>query len=820
VRGLIPALLAHAAALAVALAAWHYGLELRRWAWEQTKDIHAQLTVNNALSWGQYANEQGYLKVYDKLVETYGQEGEYVGPGQFSLDYPPLRLLVASWWADWAGEHFGTAPPPQPRRRAMETGRPPQAAIRITRAAVPWKPEYAFNRPMLLLNTSCEAVSAIALFLLVRYWVRRCDLPPESMSPGPAPRPGPCRGLGSGLLAALLLWFSPALIWSAHCYPQWDVWLLPAFLLGVYFTLRNWWLVAGLGIGIAGMAKGQVFLVAPLLLLWPLFSLRLGAVVRLMVGVTLGVGLVASPWLLCCVPHLGWTQCLLLAAFPALAAGLLASRRVWWAAGLAGLLALAVLLWPAWETLLPGWLSNPLRLAGEPASPGMQWVELVCVGALALTPLVLLRNGKWWSLVVRIVAVVVAVILMLWPWLAHERTLSADAADLPELLWQGEPWAWWTARVVLGCLCLLPITLLPGGRWWRHLIRALALVAAGACLAWPSPPDHAAFKSLGALLADHSDRSNILLAGWLLRRAAAGAAVLLPLLVPRAARKPMLEVQAGVVVWAAAGAWWPGLDAPARLAVHLLGALVGGLVVLAWRLPRRALGAFLGAALTASLFLCVPLFGGSMAWYTVGLKYGTRHWKQLFWCRAANLGAILQTVYHWRFADTLDLAAFLPGVKGPWIVELRSLMIAGYALTLILCAAAAARHYRRHDRRFLMAILAPWVLMYALLPQMVDRYAMWAAAISAAVAAISLTGVFLYLALNAMAWAMMALFLFGMSAGSPWSQHWLPWLVPLHPGLGWGWLALAGMTLCLALTPGPTRYSRGTPSPGTPPHGP
>jgi hypothetical protein len=77
---------------------------------------------------------------------------------------------------------------------------------------------------------------------------------------------------------------------------------------------------------------------------------------------------------------------------------------------------------------------------------------------------------------------------------------------------------------------------------------------------------------------------------------------------------------------------------------------------------------------------------------------------------------------------------------------------------------------------------------------------MWAAAISAAVAAVSLTGVFLYLALNAMAWAMMALFLFGMSSGSPWSQHWLPWLIPLHPGLGWGWLALAGITLCLALT--------------------
>jgi hypothetical protein len=475
------------------------------------------------------------------------------------------------------------------------------------------------------------------------------------------------------------------------------------------------------------------------------------------------------------------------------------------AAGLLGIAALGVVLWPAWQALLPEWLSNPLRLTGEPASPAFAWLELTWLAALILSALILLRNGKWWSLVVRIIGVVAAVVLILWPWLTHTQPLSANGAELPEFLRQGEPVAWWLGRAGVACLCLLPFTLFSAAPGWRSAARIAAIAAGGLILLWPSPPDHAAWKSWCALLADRSDRANFLLAGWLAWRLAAAAIVALPLLVPRTLRRPMIVVQAAIVALAAGAAWWPGLDLPARLAVCLLGATIGGLVVLAWLLPPRALGCFLGAALASGLFLCVPLFDGSMAWYTVGLKYGTRHWRQLFWCRAANLGAILQVVYRWRFTDTLDLASFVPGVKGPWTVELRSLMIAGYALTLLLCAIAVARHYRRRERHFLMAVLAPWVLMYALLPQMTDRYAVWAAAISAAVAAISFSGAFLYLALNAMAMSMMALFQFGMAPGTPSAQRWLMWLRPLHPGLGWAWLALAGMTLCMALAPADRR---------------
>jgi hypothetical protein len=412
----------------------------------------------------------------------------------------------------------------------------------------------------------------------------------------------------------------------------------------------------------------------------------------------------------------------------------------------------------------------------------------------------------------RAAALVVGVILVLWPWLAHEHLLRANAADLPEWLLRGEASAWWIKRVALGSLCLLPLSLPWPRRGWRYAVYVPALAAAAACLAWPSPADRALWQALDLLLNQHSDQANGLLIGWAARRAAAAAVVLLPVFMTRAQRGKMLAVQAAVLALAAAGAWWPGLEPQARLALRLVGLLTLGLVLLAWLLPRRAWSAFLGAALAASLFLCVPLFDGSMAWYTIGIKYGTRHWKQLFRCRAANLGAILQSNYRWHFADTLDLAGFLPLVKGPWIVEVRSLMIAGYTLALFLCALGAARHYRRHDRQFLAAVLAPWVVMFAILPQMVDRYAMWPAAVAAAVAAVSFSGVLLYLALNAMAVVMMANFLFVMSPHAPLAKYWIRVTLPTDPGLGWGWVALAGVALGMALRS--TRPAGGGPEAG------
>src|SRR5206468_7840726 len=61
-----------------------------------------------------------------------------------------------------------------------------------------------------------------------------------------------------------------------------------------------------------------------------------------------------------------------------------------------------------------------------------------------------------------------------------------------------------------------------------------------------------------------------------------------------------------------------------------------------------------------------------------------------------------------------------------------------YLSTLALCARGAARHLRNRDPRALIAIATPWLLMFALLGQMHERYLVWGAAVSAVALAVSI----------------------------------------------------------------------------------
>jgi hypothetical protein len=99
------------------------------------------------------------------------------------------------------------------------------------------------------------------------------------------------------MFGALLLWFNPAVILDAHAWPQWDVWMLPFFLAAALLTSVEWWLTAGILLGIGAFFKGQVLLIAPLFLLWPLFELRISAVIRLIGGFAFASAAIAYPWL-------------------------------------------------------------------------------------------------------------------------------------------------------------------------------------------------------------------------------------------------------------------------------------------------------------------------------------------------------------------------------------------------------------------------------------------------------------------------------------------------------------------------------------------
>jgi hypothetical protein len=184
--------------------------------------------------------------------------------------------------------------------------------------------------------------------------------------------------------------------------------------------------------------------------------------------------------------------------------------------------------------------------------------------------------------------------------------------------------------------------------------------------------------------------------------------------------------------------------------------------------------------------------------------YGTRHWKQLYWCQASNLGSLLQHRFGWTYRDTLDLADYLPWMD-PNVVLLKDLMTWAFAICIPLCIVGLVLHHRRRDIGFFYALVAPWLLAYALLPQMIERYLMWPAVVCAAAASVRFGGFLLYLAMSLAAWIMMLHYMLGLAPASELKKDWMPVVRPTFPAMGWGILLLAAVALYLCLRPSPVR---------------
>lgn len=228
------------------------GLLIRQWAFDVTTPIRFMGDITRGFEWGQRCIEDGYFELYDIA-------GHQPADTQFWLDYAPLRLLVMNGWA---------------RINAI---RYPSVTAYVN--------EYDFNRPVLLFNAAVEAINALGIFLLTRTWVRRCK---------PVVKLG---GNLHGAIAALVVWFSPAMILSGSCWPTWDLWVIPFYVWAMFFAISDRWFLAGLAIGAGAMFKGQQLFVAPVFVLWPLFMGRPGAAMRWVAGLVFAIGVLASPWL-------------------------------------------------------------------------------------------------------------------------------------------------------------------------------------------------------------------------------------------------------------------------------------------------------------------------------------------------------------------------------------------------------------------------------------------------------------------------------------------------------------------------------------------
>jgi hypothetical protein len=256
------------------------GVQLRRWIGESTRHVRYQHDIVNAFYWGSEVlkearrlspNEasansltgfsRGYLALYDR-VKHKAYDNDY------GLDYPPLRLLLMAIWAKQVRNQFPGVDDEHPK----------------------------LVNPLLKINLLCELLSALAIFLLVRRCVQRC--PSTKRSPLFCNLSLQRRASICGLAAASVAWLEPSMILDAHGWPQWDVRILPFYLFATLAALKNRWFSCGCLLAAGAMFKGQLLLVAPFFVFWPLWQKRWIPALRVIAGFTATTALVVSPWLL------------------------------------------------------------------------------------------------------------------------------------------------------------------------------------------------------------------------------------------------------------------------------------------------------------------------------------------------------------------------------------------------------------------------------------------------------------------------------------------------------------------------------------------
>src|SRR5205809_2730312 len=133
--------------------------------------------------------------------------------------------------------------------------------------------------------------------------------------------------------------------------------------------------------------------------------------------------------------------------------------------------------------------------------------------------------------------------------------------------------------------------------------------------------------------------------------------------------------------------------------------------------------AWIAGIVACAVFLVGAFDGGSFAWFQIGFVYGSEHYPYLFISSCYNLPLLLSNL-GWSLKDVFWSTQFGSlhfAITLQWTLRLL------YLSTLALCARGAARHMRNRDPRLLIAIAMPWLLMFALLGQVHERYLVWGA---------------------------------------------------------------------------------------------
>src|SRR5947209_3928421 len=144
-------------------------------------------------------------------------------------------------------------------------------------------------------------------------------------------------------------------------------------------------------------------------------------------------------------------------------------------------------------------------------------------------------------------------------------------------------------------------------------------------------------------------------------------------------------------------------------------------------------GAWVAGIIACAVFLIGAWDGGSFAWLQIGFIYGSEHYPYLFISSCYNLASLLGE-FGLSLKDSI-LSARIGGLHLHLTMQWTLRLL--YLAALVLCARGVGRHMRNRDPRALIAIAAPWLLMFALLGQMHERYLMWGAVVSAVALGVS-----------------------------------------------------------------------------------
>jgi hypothetical protein len=158
-----------------------------------------------------------------------------------------------------------------------------------------------------------------------------------------------------------------------------------------------------------------------------------------------------------------------------------------------------------------------------------------------------------------------------------------------------------------------------------------------------------------------------------------------------------------------------------------------------------------------------------------------------------------------------NIAEFLnqvdPGVRlkpGHEIgLPLKYCLVCIWLIAVVMCAAAVARHDRNRSPRFLAAIVAPWVIFFAVMTQMHQRYLLWGGSLSAATAILS-PGYFvlhLFLSVVSMSQEMQSMMnnMYDYSGRHYTDNAVYQFINNWHPGIAWAVLLTAGIFLYTAV---------------------